>query len=82
MKLKAFPAALAAAPVVLACGSALAQQPAPAANPLDVAPERMPFDLPYGTPVALKRVVGAIGCSGGTGSQDEVAWRAGVAALR
>jgi uncharacterized protein GlcG (DUF336 family) len=28
------------------------------------------------------RLVGAIGCSGGTGSQDEVASRAGVAALR
>ncbi len=28
------------------------------------------------------RIVGAIGCSGGTGSQDEVACKAGVAALQ
>lgn len=28
------------------------------------------------------RIVGAIGCSGGTGSQDEVACKAGVAALK
>jgi len=28
------------------------------------------------------RIVGSIGCSGGTGSQDEVAAKAGVAALR
>ena len=32
--------------------------------------------------VAEGRIVGAIGCSGGTGSQDEVSARAGVAALR
>ena len=28
------------------------------------------------------KVIGAVGCSGGTGSQDEVAAKAGVAALR
>jgi uncharacterized protein GlcG (DUF336 family) len=28
------------------------------------------------------RLIGAIGCSGGTGSQDEVACKAGVAALK
>jgi uncharacterized protein GlcG (DUF336 family) len=27
-------------------------------------------------------IIGAIGCSGGTGSQDEVACKAGVAALQ
>jgi uncharacterized protein GlcG (DUF336 family) len=32
--------------------------------------------------VADGRLVGAIGCSGGTGSQDEVGAKAGVAALR
>jgi glc operon protein GlcG len=32
--------------------------------------------------VADGRMVGAIGCSGGTGSQDEVSARAGVAAFR
>jgi uncharacterized protein GlcG (DUF336 family) len=32
--------------------------------------------------VEAGRIVGAIGCSGGTGSQDEVAAKAGVAALK
>jgi len=29
--------------------------PVPAANPLDVIPEKMPFDVPYGAPIALDR---------------------------
>lgn len=161
---------------LLACTGAWAQTP-PAANPLDAIPEKMPFDVPYGTPISLDRaqavvtaavaearkrgyklncavvdsganlvtfqrmdgaqlgsieisihkarasvkyrretkafegaiqngmnyiitlddviasrggipliedgkLVGAIGCSGGTGSQDEVGSKAGVAALR
>jgi glc operon protein GlcG len=32
-----------------------AQQPAPPANPLDVVPDQMPFDVPYGAPIALDR---------------------------
>jgi len=32
--------------------------------------------------VAGGRIVGGIGCSGGTGSQDELACKAGVAALQ
>ncbi len=31
-----------------------AQQP-PASNPLDVVPEKMPFDIPYGPPITLAR---------------------------
>ena len=33
-----------------------AQQP----NPLDAVPEKMPFDIPYGTPIALDRAEAAI----------------------
>jgi glc operon protein GlcG len=36
-----------------------AQQPAPA-NPLDTVPEKMPFDVPYGTPISLERAGAAI----------------------
>ena len=32
-----------------------APQPAPAANPLDTVPEKMPFDIPYGPPISLER---------------------------
>jgi glc operon protein GlcG len=39
----------------------MAQQGAPAgSNPLDVVPERMPFDVPYGAPVTLERALAAI----------------------
>lgn len=31
-----------------------------ATNPLDVVPEKMPFDVPYGTPVSLERAEAAI----------------------
>jgi len=39
---------------LLAAGVSRAQ-PAPAANPLDVVPDKMPFDIPYGAPVTLDR---------------------------
>ena len=35
-------------------GGALAQAPA-APNPLDVIPDKMPFDIPYGPPISLDR---------------------------
>ena len=30
-------------------------------NPLDVIPDKMPFDIPYGAPISLSRAPGAIG---------------------
>src|SRR5271170_2072161 len=47
-------AALTAAAAVSLPG--LAQQP----NPLDNIPDKMPFDIPYGTPIALDRAEAAI----------------------
>src|ERR1700716_3838965 len=35
-------------------------QQTPAANPLDVVPDKMPFDIPYGTPISLDRAQAAI----------------------
>jgi glc operon protein GlcG len=43
---------------VFGCGFAQAQQP----NPLDVVPEKMPFNIPYGAPISIdeaKQVVAA-----------------------
>jgi uncharacterized protein GlcG (DUF336 family) len=43
---------------VLGCGFAQAQQP----NPLDVVPEKMPFNIPYGAPISIdeaKQVIAA-----------------------
>ncbi|HWH40127.1 MAG TPA: heme-binding protein [Usitatibacter sp.] len=42
----------------LAATAALAQ--APAANPLDAVPDKMPFDIPYGAPITLDRAEAAI----------------------
>ena len=41
------------------CLSNQAQQP-PASNPLDVVPEKMPFNVPYGAPITLATRRGAI----------------------
>jgi glc operon protein GlcG len=37
---------------LLAAGASRAQTPAP--NPLDVVPDKMPFDVPYGAPISLE----------------------------
>ena len=35
-------------------------EPTATTNPLDVVPEKMPFDIPYGTPISLERAEAAI----------------------
>jgi glc operon protein GlcG len=44
--------------IFLTGSSAFAQQPAP--NPLDVVPDTMPFDVPYGPPISLERAQSVI----------------------
>ncbi len=44
---------------LLVAGPTRAQQPPPV-NPLDAVPEKMPFDIPYGPPIALERATAAI----------------------
>jgi glc operon protein GlcG len=50
--------------VLLTGGNAVAQQPAapaaPATNPLDVIPDKMPFSTPYGAPISLEKADAAI----------------------
>ena len=38
-------------------------QTAPAANPLDAVPDKMPFDIPYGAPVTLDRAEAVLAAS-------------------
>jgi len=40
--------------------AAVHAQGAPAPNPLDAVPEKMPFDIPYGAPIGLDRAEAAI----------------------
>jgi len=44
---------------LLGAGAAFAQQ-APAPNPLDTVPDKMPFDVPYGPPISLEKAQAAI----------------------
>lgn len=55
MSVRVIPTLATFAVVLLAAAASGAQQPAPATNPLDAVPEKMPFDIPYGPPVTLER---------------------------
>jgi glc operon protein GlcG len=52
--------ALAAAALPVAAPGQAQQQPPAGRNPLDVAPEKMPFATPYGAPISLQRAKAAI----------------------
>jgi glc operon protein GlcG len=50
--------------IALSASVASAQQAeAPASNPLDVIPDKMPFNIPYGAPISLARAQAAIGAA-------------------
>jgi glc operon protein GlcG len=55
---------LALAAGLFAAGQAFAQQPAPAAPPappdLNAIPDKMPFNIPFGTPISMERAQGLI----------------------
>ena len=54
-------AAVLLASALLVTGDAKAQQqPAAGGNPLDVVPEKMPFNTPYGTPISLEKAQTAV----------------------
>jgi uncharacterized protein GlcG (DUF336 family) len=61
--------------------TALAQAPAPAAapNPLDAVPEKMPFDIPYGSPISLERASGLIAAAVAEARKHE--WKLNVAVV-
>jgi glc operon protein GlcG len=61
-------------------GSTAAQaQPAPAANPLDVIPDKMPFDVPYGTPISLDRAQSVIAVAVAEAKKHD--WKENVAVV-
>jgi uncharacterized protein GlcG (DUF336 family) len=74
MKIRFVGFALAA---VLAAGDARAQQPVP--NPLDVVPDKMPFDLPYGPPISLDRAQSVIAAAISEGKKHN--WKMNVAVV-
>ena len=54
-------------------------QPAPAPNPLDVIPDKMPFDVPYGTPISLDRAQSVIDAAVAEAKKHE--WKENVAVV-
>jgi uncharacterized protein GlcG (DUF336 family) len=55
-----------------------AQQPPPA-NPLDVVPEKMPFDIPYGPPISLERAAAVIAATVAEAKKRD--WKLNVAVV-
>ncbi len=55
-----------------------AQQSAPP-NPLDTVPEKMPFDVPYGTPISLERAEAAIAAT--VAEAKKRGWKLNVAVV-
>lgn len=60
----------------LAASHALAQQKP---NPLDAIPDKMPFDVPYGTPISLERAQHAIQAS--VAEAQKRGWKMNVAVV-
>lgn len=54
-------------------------QQTPAANPLDVVPDKMPFDTPYGTPISLERAEAAIAATVAEAKKHD--WKLNVAVV-
>jgi len=66
--------------LVMSAGAALAQQAeAPKPNPLDVIPDKMPFNTPYGAPISLARAQAAIGAA--IGEAEKRGWMVNVAVV-
>jgi glc operon protein GlcG len=58
-----------------AASAALAQQP----NPMDNVPDKMPFDIPYGTPISLERAQAAIAAA--VNESKKRGWKMNVAVV-
>jgi len=57
----------------------VAAQQAPSSNPLDVVPDKMPFDIPYGTPISLERAQAAIAATVAEAKKHD--WKMNVAVV-
>jgi glc operon protein GlcG len=72
-------ALLGSALLVATLSCAQAPAPAPAANPLDTIPEKMPFDIPYGTPITLDRAQAVIAAAVAEAKKRD--WKLNVAVV-
>jgi len=63
---------------MLYAGHGRAQQPAPP-NPLDAVPEKMPFDIPYGSPISLSQAQAVIAAA--TAEAAKHNWKMNIAVV-
>ncbi len=63
----------------LLCASPIRAQQPPPTNPLDTVPEKMPFDVPYGTPISLERAEAAIAAAVAEAKKHD--WKLNVAVV-
>jgi uncharacterized protein GlcG (DUF336 family) len=61
------------------CAASAQQAEAPISNPLDVIPDKMPFNTPYGAPISLVRAQAAI--SAAMTEADKRGWALNVAVV-
>ena len=61
------------------CVASAQQAEAPKSNPLDVIPDKMPFNIPYGAPISLARAQAAIGAA--MAEADKRGWTLNVAVV-
>ena len=64
--------------VLLCAAGAQAQQPA-SPNPLDTIPDKMPFDIPYGTPISLDQATTVIAMTVAEAKKHD--WKLNVAVV-
>ena len=62
------------AAALMAGSAAIAQQ-----NPMDVVPEKMPFNTPYGTPISLEKAQAAVGAA--VAEANKRGWQLNVAVV-
>ena len=67
--------------IAMLCATLLAVSPVRAqqSNPLDTVPEKMPFDVPYGTPISLERAAAAIAATVAEAKKHD--WKLNVAVV-
>jgi uncharacterized protein GlcG (DUF336 family) len=71
--------AIVALPAALLGITAAHAQPTPAPNPLDVIPDKMPFDVPYGTPISLDSAQSVIAAAVAEAKKHD--WKENVAVV-
>ena len=75
------PPLVALAVSLLASGAARAQQTQqpPTQNPLDVVPDKMPFDIPYGAPISLSRAQAVVAAA--QAEAERRGWKLNIAVV-